>query len=1205
VSGAVDPRLRELAKVLDAQTGRYEQLRHVSSFGAYLDATGDRADEETLTEPILAQILEQVLGFPSDEYVPQLSRSGLKPDFTPRDLIAHSFVLDAKSSDQTFPAHIPQIRAYVEERSLDYGVLFNLREIKVYRRAAQSFDDELSFRVRPLWELAHGEALIAPEYDAFLRFCEAFGYRAMTTADKIAYVRNRQPWAARLATEPKLAVDVEFLVDQLRKLSRELADDAAAEVGRLAEALAYDEGRETRLLDELRVLALDVSPGVDLETLPDRALGWQSGNELAQRVWRQYLLRVAYLSLTRIMLYRSWEDVDFVQSYLFDGGFDTAYETLDSNVREVLQRAFAQGADRYRWLFSGETNYDWYRPREQALVDVLYLLAPVPLGKLDADVLGGLYVSYVDEIDRDRLGQFFTPRAVVRFMLDRVGFRGPDVFRLEGDERKPRRLLDFATGSGGFLVEAARRVIDDGGIDDNDPADLRAALVAIANGFVGGEISPFPYFLTEVNALLQVSRLLGKLHIADPSARPDFVLGALHVDTLIAKSDPKQSLDVEPALRADHAELTTSGFALAPLEGRKRDTFRRLRADGGFDVVVGNPPYVAEANNKPLFDRLRAIPSWDGIYRGKTDYLYYFLWLAVEKLAPGGRLCVITPAGWMNAGAADFLREKLAAELRLDELFLFGSYRLFAADQGPAPTPTVESAILVATKAAAPDGHELRVVALEDETEWPDRDALLAEMTKRARGKPGRARGIHVHDVAQADLRPEYPWPVKFGSDDVPTRIVSQLKGQLDDGQAPVVPLTADWKVFRGIETGADAYSARIQRRLDAATRNGLAEAGCHTGDPILELPPGAEKSKPWIDHTKLLARSPEPRSILYGAFDDADFAWLVVVRDEPPPAVREALHRWKPVLATRAEIVRNARRRWWETAWPRDEADMAAPKVVALYRTDRGRFGLDETGKWKPSTKTTLVVGRDADAPVAYLCGLLNSELLDLWYAVRGKTPWHVRRNYEPLRMNEMPYRRPEGDPRADEIAGLVREIAANRRSLLPFRDSVRDLGRTIKDPWRTGQVDVLDAALVAELPVAETVSVRLDPLLEVEGAPVGRPVRVGPGVLSLRRGQRETGKVTGDAGRLDVLQGLIGPASKAPIASVILPKDLAEHASRKAARQAQVGALLAEGRDLVERVERLVCALYGVPDELADEVVAHAVARAAASQPGDEGGG
>jgi len=77
----------------------------------------------------------------------------------------------------------------------------------------------------------------------------------------------------------------------------------------------------------------------------------------------------------------------------------------------------------------------------------------------------------------------------------------------------------------------------------------------------------------------------------------------------------------------------------------------------------------------------------------------------------------------MNAGKADWLREQIASSLRLDELYLFGSMRLFATEHqerdvrtGMAP-PTVESAILVATKAPAPTHHRLRVVLLEDEVQ--------------------------------------------------------------------------------------------------------------------------------------------------------------------------------------------------------------------------------------------------------------------------------------------------------------------------------------------------------------------------------------------------------------------------------------------------------------------------------------------------------
>ena len=102
---------------------------------------------------------------------------------------------------------------------------------------------------------------------------------------------------------------------------------------------------------------------------------------------------------------------------------------------------------------------------------------------------------------------------------------------------------------------------------------------------------------------------------------------------------------------------------------------------------------------------------------------------------------------------------------------------------------------------------------------------------------------------------------------------------------------------------------------------------------------------------------------------------------------------------------------------------------------------------------------------------------------------------------MAVLPYRVPDRDPRATKVADLVREIAANRRALLPHRAVVRDLGRIVKDPWKTGPVVVDRAALVGTLPARETVSVRLDPLLTFEGAPSGKPARVEPAALAFRR--------------------------------------------------------------------------------------------------------
>ncbi len=447
---------------------------------------------------------------------------------------------------------------------------------------------------------------------------------------------------------------------------------------------------------------------------------------------------------------------------------------------------------------------------------------------------------------------------------------------------------------------------------------------------------------------------------------------------------------------------------------------------------------------------------------------------------------------------------------------------------------------------------------------------------------------------------------MKFGAEDVAARVVTHLQRLLGDEPAPVEPLVKSWKVFTGIETGADAYTLRVSKRLPADQRAKLESAGARRGDPVLELPHGAEQSSPWNQHPEILARSPEPRAILYAAVDDADYvSFIRIDRGDPvPKEVLEALEFWKTVLERRAEIARNANRQWWETAWPRDADDLAAPKVIALYRTDRGRFAVDEQGEWKPGKKFTVAVGRSAGGPVAYLCGLLNSELLDLWYAVRGKTPRDVWRNYEPKRMNEMPYRRPESDPRADRVAELVRELAANRRALLPHRAVVRDLGRIVKDPWKAGPVEIDRRALLAELPAAETVSVRLDPSLvaTVGTGPVGKPRREGSDVLVFRKGKAETARVAGDPARLDLLEELLGGKAPDDLAAILLPRDLDAFEERSREREKLVGDLLAEGRRLVEEVERLVCALYELPDELTDEVVAHAVARAG-SLPADQG--
>jgi hypothetical protein len=175
---------------------------------------------------MLGDVLRQLLEFPPDGYVAQLSRDHLKPDFTPIDLVAHRFVLDAKSTLQPLERHEAQIRRYMEQRHLDFGVLFNLRELRVYRRGERGHDRLLSFNVHALWEHAKGQAFPGPELTRLEGFVRLFRFRRLGTNEKIRQIARAPAWRD-LEKREDIGVDVDYLVVHLRELSRILAQDAA------------------------------------------------------------------------------------------------------------------------------------------------------------------------------------------------------------------------------------------------------------------------------------------------------------------------------------------------------------------------------------------------------------------------------------------------------------------------------------------------------------------------------------------------------------------------------------------------------------------------------------------------------------------------------------------------------------------------------------------------------------------------------------------------------------------------------------------------------------------------------------------------------------------------------------------------------------------------------------------------------------------
>ncbi len=99
--------------------------------------------------------------------------------------------------------------------------------------------------------------------------------------------------------------------------------------------------------------------------------------------------------------------------------------------------------------------------------------------------LGHLYESMLREM-RDAAGdsgEFYTPRAVVRFMVEVT------------DPRLGETVLDPACGTGGFLVEAYQHL-------EKQCRTVEDREVLQSSSLLGGEAKPLPYLLAQMNLLL-------------------------------------------------------------------------------------------------------------------------------------------------------------------------------------------------------------------------------------------------------------------------------------------------------------------------------------------------------------------------------------------------------------------------------------------------------------------------------------------------------------------------------------------------------------------------------------------------------------------------------------------------------------------------------------------------------------------------------
>ncbi len=495
---------------------------------------------------------------------------------------------------------------------------------------------------------------------------------------------------------------------------------------------------------------------------------------------------------------------------------------------------------------------------------------------------------------RKRDGVVYTPDYIARFIVEQTigthireifdatlqGFakKGADVsdygnipwkrksaeleaWRAYRDRLTKLRIVDPACGSGVFLVMAfdflkaeLNRVNDKvTALEGKDQPDFFDP---------DSEILTNNLFGVDVNS---ESVEIAKLSLWIKTARRGKVLDSLDDNIMVGDS-----------------LIEDSNFAYLNHPFTWQTAFPEIFAEGGFDIVLGNPPYVRMEflkAMKPYLEKRFEVVS------DRADLYAYFFERGLKLLKDGGRMGYISSATFFKTGSGKPLRDYLLREATLETIVDFGDLQVF---EGVTTYP----AILTMQHRPPAKGHELQFWNVED------LPASNFRATYRALAAPYPQSGL------------------TSGSWELESPALRALRAKIRKGRKTLKEVYGS--PLYGIKTGLNAAFV-----IDTKTKDQL----------CAQDPNSADLLKPFLEGKDLKRWRSEPRG-----------RWIIYIpknriKIDDYPAIRDWLLPFKTKLEKRA-----TKQEWFELQQAQEAYAVHFEGVKIAYGefSPEGLFSLD-----------------------------------------------------------------------------------------------------------------------------------------------------------------------------------------------------------------------------------------------------------------------
>ncbi|OGT03376.1 MAG: restriction endonuclease subunit R [Gallionellales bacterium RIFCSPLOWO2_12_FULL_59_22] len=672
------------------------------------------------------------------------------------------------------------------------------------------------------------------------------------------------------------------------------------------------------------------------------------------------------------------------------------------------------------------------KPLKEIFKNLYYPDCPYEFSVLGAEILGSVYEQFLGKVIRLTAGNravvedkpevkkaggvFYTPAYIVKYIVENTVGK-----LLEGKTPKQAKgiaILDPACGSGSFLIGAYQylldwylaRYVEEGAEKHSKGKEARLRHSAsgewrlttsekkriLLEHLYGVDIDAQAVEVTKLSLLLKMlegesdETLNSQMKLFHERVLPDLERNIQCGNSLIGPDfyDGQLDLDNEAAQRINvfdwqaafpHIFQIPPNPPLSKGGNKPQPPLQKggERSGGGFDVVIGNPPYVRQ---ETLGDFKGYFQSHYEAFDGVADLYAYFMEKGVKLLKNGGLFSIIVSSSFLRTTYGRSLRQTLKKQAAVLRLLDFGGLAVFA------NAKDTYVCIPLLQKGAQPKNIEVARVTTLDNLKLDDYVRT------------------HRYTVPHSRFNEE-AWSIK--SDDE-----AALFDKITKAGKPLGEYVKQ-SFFRGVTTGLNEAFV-----IDTETKNRLiAQDRC-----------SAELIKPLLGGEDI-------RRYLYRKTDK----WLIFTRRGVDiaryPAIREHLSQWKEDLTPKKDKSAKRGRKPGRYEWYEIQDDVAyfdvfeGPKIFFPDICKAPRFTLDTSGTYLANTAYCL--GTDD----RYLLGILNSRLF--WFAISHiSIPFGVRAGEYRYRliyqyMEKVPIRvinsKDKNDRTAhDEIVKLVEKMLA-----------------------------------------------------------------------------------------------------------------------------------------------------------------------------------